>query len=91
MYALVAQQDMQLAKTPSACCLFNACNNHIIFLMDIIACLWKQGRNIRFVEEEEFNAEMLKAAEDPDKAAVMSGLLAGKHRKFNGLHLKKSS
>ena len=67
---------MKLAKTPSACCLFNACNNHTIFLSDIIASLRERGRDIRFVEKETFDAELMNAAEDPAKAAIISSLIA---------------
>lgn len=67
---------MHLAKTPSACCLFNACSNHTIFLADIVACLQERGHNIRFVEVDEFRAELLKAGEDPAKAAIFSSLIA---------------
>ncbi len=67
---------MHLAKTPSECCLFNACSSHTVFLADIIECLRERGYNIRFVEEDEFNAELLKAGEDPAKAAIFSSLLA---------------
>ena len=71
-----ADAFMHLAKTPSACCLFNACSNHTVFLADIIACLNERGHEIRFVEEEEFNAELLRAGEDPAKAAIFSSLIA---------------
>lgn len=70
---------MKLARTPSECCLFNACNNHIIFLADIIACLRKRGKDIRFVEDDVFNTEIIKAGEDPAKAAIISSLLAYVH------------
>lgn len=67
---------MKLAKTPKECCLFNAVNSHSIFLSDIVECLKERGRNIRLVEENEFNELLLKAGEDPSKAAIISSLLA---------------
>ena len=70
---------LKLAKTPRECCVFNACNNHSIYLSDIIACMRRRGSHIRFVEKDEFNAEMMKAAEDPAKAAIISSLLAYAH------------
>ena len=76
---LSATAFLKLAKTPRECCLFNACNNHTIYLADIIACMRERGKNIRFVEKDEFNAEMMKAAEDPAKAAIISSLLAYAH------------
>ncbi|MDO4982111.1 MAG: amino acid adenylation domain-containing protein [Eubacteriales bacterium] len=76
---LSATAFLKLAKTPRECCLFNACNNHSIYLSDIIACMRERGKNIRFVEKDEFNAEMMKAAEDPAKAAIISSLLAYAH------------
>ncbi len=70
---------MLLAKTPSECCLFNACNNHTVFLDDIISKLKEKGKNIRFVEQEEFNEALLKAGEDPEKAVIVSSFLAYLH------------
>ena len=65
-----------LAKTPAACCLFNAINNHTIPLGDIILRMRHSGMEIRFVEHEEFMEALEEAERDPEKAAILSSMTA---------------
>ncbi len=67
---------LKLAKTPQACCVFNAVNNHTLPLGDIIRQMNENGMNIDFVEYEEFAAALNKAQQDPDKAAILSSMTA---------------
>ncbi|MGX8703550.1 MAG: AMP-binding protein, partial [bacterium] len=65
-----------LAKTPAACCLFNAINNHTMPLGDIIRRMINSGMEIRFVEQEEFKAALEEAERDPEKAAILASMTA---------------
>ena len=67
---------LQLARTPAACCLFNAANNHTLPYGDIIRRMNHNGMNIRFVEQEAFAAAMTEAQKDPNKAAILQSLIA---------------
>ena len=65
-----------LARTPSACCVFNAVNNHTLPLGDIIRRMNASGMEIRFVEYGEFAAAIAEAQNDPEKAAVLQSMIA---------------
>ena len=65
-----------LAKTPKACTVFNAVNNHTLPLGDIIRQMNAAGIPIRFVEYEEFAHALTEAQKDPDKAAILSSMTA---------------
>ena len=67
---------LKLARTPKACCVFNAVNNHTLPLGDIIRRMNDNGMNIRFVEYEEFAHALNEAQKDPDKAAILSSMTA---------------
>ncbi len=67
---------LKLAKTPQACCVFNAVNNHTLPLGDIIRQMNKNGNNIEFVEYDVFAAALNEAQKDPDKAAILSSMTA---------------
>lgn len=67
---------LKLSRTPKACCLFNAVNNHTIPLGDIIRQMNKNGMNIRFVEYSEFVDTLTEAQQDAEKAAILSSMTA---------------
>ena len=72
----VAKAILLLATTPSACCVFHPYNIHTQFLGDVLQGLITVGDGVRFVEQEEFAEAMERAKEDPQKAKLMSSLLA---------------
>ncbi|MBQ3418103.1 MAG: amino acid adenylation domain-containing protein [Ruminococcus sp.] len=67
---------LRLSRTPKACCVFNAVNNHTLPLGDIIRQMNKNGMNIRMVEYEEFSDALTEAQKDPEKAAILSSMTA---------------
>jgi len=67
---------LKLARTPKACCLFNAVNNHTLPLGDIIRRMNKSGMKIDFVEYDVFAQALNEAQEDPEKAAILSSMTA---------------
>ncbi len=67
---------LRLAKTPQACCVFNAVNNHTLPLGDIIRQMNENGMSVGFVEGDVFAAALNKAQQDPDKAAILSSMTA---------------
>ncbi|MBR6400598.1 MAG: amino acid adenylation domain-containing protein [Firmicutes bacterium] len=75
-----------LASVPKECCLFNCTNNHIIPLGDIITEMNRAGIDIKFVEDAVFDEAVAKAEKDPQKAAILSSMIAYK----NMAHGKKT-
>ena len=65
-----------LSSTPKECCLFHSYNSHTQFLGDVLNGFNNLGTNIRLVEDEEYNATMESAGNDPQKAKTLSSLLA---------------
>ena len=74
----VAHAIVLLATTPKDCTVFHPYNIHGQFLGDVLTGLTSIGQGIRFVEQEEFNAAIEEAGNDPQKAKQMSALLAYK-------------
>ncbi len=72
----VARAIILLSTTPKECCVFHTYNNHALFLGDVLSGLNNIGTDIRFVEDEEYNAAMESAGNDPQKAKTLSSLLA---------------
>ena len=71
-----AHAILLLSSTPKECCLFHAYNSHTQFLGDVLNGFNNLGTNIRLVEDEEYNATMESASNDPQKAKTLSSLLA---------------
>ena len=67
---------LKLAKTPQACCVFNAVNNHTLPLGDIIRQMNQNGNHIDFVEYDVFAEALNEAQKDPEKAAILSSMTA---------------
>lgn len=74
-----AKAFFALAKTPKACCLFNCTNNHSLPLADIITVMNRSGIAIDFVEDKVFADALSQAEKDPEKAAILSSMLAYKN------------
>ena len=73
-----AKAFLTLAKTPKECCLFHAVNNHTVPLVDIIREMQRCGIRIDFVEDSDFAAVLSEAEQEPEKAAILSSMLAYK-------------
>jgi hypothetical protein len=67
---------LKLARTPQACCVFNAVNNHTLPLGDIIRQMNENGMDVKFVEYDEFAKALSDAQQDPEKAAILSSMTA---------------
>ena len=65
-----------LASTPKECNLFQAFNNHTELLGDVLLLMKKVGREMRFVEDDEFQQAIELAGQDPEKAKLLSAMLA---------------
>ena len=71
-----ARSIVLLSETPRACCLFHPFNNHHVFFGDVMSQLSLIGDVPRQVEASAFQTAMADAQEDPEKAKLMSSLLA---------------
>lgn len=74
-----AKAFFALAKTPRECCLFNCTNNHSLPLADIIIQMQKSGMNVKITADDVFAAALSEAEKDPQKAAILSSMLAYKN------------
>ena len=73
-----ARSFMYLARTPKECCLFHAENNHSTPAIDVIRVMQDCGIRIDLVEDDAFLQRLQEADQDPEKAAVLSSILAYK-------------
>jgi hypothetical protein len=72
----VARAIVLLSRTPKACCLFHPFNNHSVLFDDVMNELKVIGEPPRLMEEEEFVQQLNEAKNDPQKAPLLTGLLA---------------
>ena len=72
----VAHAIVLLATTPRECTVFHPYNIHGQFLGDVLMGLTTVGDGVRFVEQDDFDAAMQQAKDDPQKARQMASLLA---------------
>ena len=72
----VSRAVVLLASTPAACVLFHPYNNHVQLLGDVLSGLYAVGEGVRFVEQEEFDATMEQVKSDPQRAKLLTSLLA---------------
>ena len=72
----VARAIVLLSGTPKACCLFHPFNNHSVLFDDVMNELKVIGEPPRLMEEEEFVQQLNEAKNDPQKAPLLTGLLA---------------
>lgn len=71
-----AKAVLLLSKTPEQCVVFHPYNNHFVFMGDIINALRKTGASIDYVEEEDFQKAADAAAKNPEKARILSSMIA---------------
>ena len=71
-----AKAVVLLASTPKECTVFQAFNNHTELLGDVLLLMEKVGRKMRFVEADEFQQAIADAGQDPEKAKLLSAMLA---------------
>jgi amino acid adenylation domain-containing protein len=71
-----AKAVVLLASTPRECTVFQPFNNHTELLGDVLLLMEKVGREIRFVEDDEFHQALELAGQDPEKAKLLSAMLA---------------
>ena len=71
-----ARSFMYLARTPKECCLFHAVNNHSTPAIDVIRVMQDCGIKIELVEDDVFLQRLQEADQDPEKAAILSSILA---------------
>ena len=71
-----AKSVVLLASTPRECTVFQPFNNHTELLGDVLQLMDKIGRGIRFVENTEFEKTIGEAGQDPEKAKLLSSILA---------------
>ena len=71
-----AKAVVLLASTPKACTIFQPFNNHTELLGDVLQLMSKVGREVRFVEAEEFEQTLAEAGQDPEKTKLLSAILA---------------
>ena len=75
-----AKAVVLLAATPKECTVFQPFNNHTELLGDVLRLMEHLGREIRFVEAAEFQQAIDNAAHDPEKAKLLSAMLAYQDR-----------
>ena len=71
-----AKAVVLLATTPKGCTIFQPFNNHTELFGDLLQRMSKVGKEIRFVEGEEFEKALAEAGQDPEKAKLLSAMMA---------------
>ena len=71
-----AKAVVLLASTPKECTVFQPFNNHTELLGDVLQMMIKVGSPMRFVEAGEFQQAVATAARDPEKAKLLSAMIA---------------
>ena len=71
-----AKAILTLARTPEPCCVFHPYNNHSIYMGDIIYAMKEYGMDITLSEDEEYERALEEAKRDPEKAKVLSSMIA---------------
>ena len=71
-----AKAVVLLASTPKDCTVFQPFNDHAELLGDVLQLMEKVGRDMRFVEDDEFEQAVTIAGQDPEKAKLLSAIMA---------------
>jgi thioester reductase-like protein len=71
-----AKAVVLLASTPKECTVFQPFNNHTELFGDVLRLMSKVGNEIRFVESDLFEKAIEEAGQDPEKAKLLSSMLA---------------
>jgi thioester reductase-like protein len=73
----VAEALLLLATTPKECTVFHPFNNHVLLLGDVVREMAATlGTTIKEVEDDEFQATLQQAGQDPAKAQILQSMLA---------------
>ena len=72
----VARAIVLLAGTPDDCTVFHAFNNQNIMMENVFRELTKLGYPIKYVESGEFEKAFAKSQNDPEKASVLTSIMA---------------
>ena len=71
-----ARAIVLLASTPKECTVFQPYNTHTRLLGNVLQVLDKVGTKMQFVEPEMFGLAMQQAAQDPQKASLLTTMVA---------------
>ena len=71
-----AKAVVLLASTPKECNVFQPFNNHTELFGDLLQRMSKVGKEIHFVEGDEFEKALAEAGQDPEKAKLLSAMMA---------------
>ena len=71
-----ARAVVLLSSTPKECTVFEPFNNHTQLLGDVLTLMEKIGGKMRFVELSEFDDAVTQASQDPEKAKLLSAMVA---------------
>ena len=71
-----AEAILCLSATDSKFTVFHPCNNHLVTMADVIDIMQHSGMKIDIVPDEEFRRRLNEAAQNPDMAEDMGGLIA---------------
>jgi len=71
-----AKAILLLSETPKECVIFHPINHHNMSIGDVILAMKNCGLDIKFVEQEEFQAAWQAAEEDSDKAKILTSSIA---------------
>ena len=72
----VAKAILLLAKTPKKCIVFHPFNNHMLMMGDLYMEMDKIGLHSVAAEQEEYEQALEDAKQDPEKAKILSSMLA---------------
>jgi thioester reductase-like protein len=75
-----ADAILLLSKTPASCCVFHPFNNHYVPLGDIVLQMGQMGIDVRPSEDEAYREALSKAQANPEKARILTSLLAYENR-----------
>ena len=71
-----AKAVVLLASTPKECTVFQPFNNHTELFGDVLRLMSKVSSEIHFVESDQFEKAVGEAGQDPEKAKLLSSMLA---------------
>lgn len=72
----VAKAILLLAQTPKECTVFHPFNNHTLIMGDLYTEMNRIGLHSQAAEYDEYLAALEKAEQDPEKAEILSSMIA---------------
>ena len=72
----VAKAILLLSQTPKNCTVFHPFNNHMLMMGDLYMEMDRIGLHSRAVESEEYEKALEEAKQNPEKAKILSSMLA---------------